>query len=111
LLFIAENLLLLSFLLFIKIKLIELVDKVLCSINADYFKLLSLVGHDLCLLNTNLVNAEHYRGSLFDTKHAPKILLKSVQLNIWCNLLIDPWGNYIEVNPLNLYESQKPLPY
>jgi hypothetical protein len=111
LLFIAGNLLLLSFLLFIKSKLIELVDKVLCSIDADYFQLLSLVGYDLCLLNTNLFNAEHYRGSLFDTKKASKILLKSVHLNIWCNLLIDPWGDRIEVNPLNLHESQEPLPY
>ena len=89
-----------------------LVDHVLCLLMTDYVELLSLVGHDLCLLNTNLSNVERYRGSLFDIKHATKIiLLKSVHLNIWCNLFIDPWGDRIEVNPLNLHESQEPLPY
>jgi hypothetical protein len=88
-----------------------MVDYVFCLLMTDYAELLGLVGHDLCLLNNNLINAEHYRGSLLDTKDAFKIVLKSVQLNIWCNLFIDPWGDCIEVNPLNLYESQEPLPH
>jgi hypothetical protein len=87
-----------------------LVDQVLCLPMTDYVELLSLAGNDLCLLNTNLVNVERYRGSLFDIKHATKILLKSVHLNIRCNLFIDPWRDRIEVNPLNLHESQEPLP-
>ncbi len=96
--------------LFIKSKLNILVDQVFCLIMTDYVELLSLVGNDLCLINTNLVNVERYRGSLFDIKYATKILLKSVHLNIGCNLLIDPWRCRIEVSPLNLHESQEPLP-
>ena len=62
-------------------------------------------------LKSKLFNFEHDPGSLFDIKRAPEILLKSAHLNIWCNLFIDPWGDRIEVNPLNLYESQEPLKY
>jgi hypothetical protein len=83
-----------------------LVDKVLCLLMTDYIKRLSLVGYDLCLLNTNLVNVEHNKGSLLNIEHVTKIiLLKSVHLNIWCNLFIDPRGDRIEVNPLNLHDS------
>ena len=46
-----------------------LVDQVLCSINADHFKLLSLNGHDICLIVSKIVNGEYYLGSLFVITH------------------------------------------
>ena len=88
-----------------------LVDHVLCLLMTDYVELLSLVGHNLCFLRSKLFNFEHNQGSFIDIKRTTKILLKSVHLNIRCNLFIDPWGGPIVVNPLNLHESQEPLPY
>jgi hypothetical protein len=91
---------LLGILLFIKIELIILIDQVLCFLNTDYVKLLSLVGHDLCLINTKLLNVKH--SYLLDIMDATPDFLKSVHLNIGYNLLIDSWGNPIIVDPLNL---------
>ncbi len=88
LLFNAGNLLLLSFLLFIKIKLIVLVDNVLCSLKCDHFQLLNLVGHDLCLILSKIFNSEYYLFSKFVITHAAPIILKSSHFNIGCNLLI-----------------------
>ena len=80
-----------------------LVDHVLCSLNADNFKLHSLVGHDLCVLISKIINGEHYLGWLFIVTHFTPNHLKSSQRNIGCNLLIDPW-NLLKVNPLNLQD-------
>jgi hypothetical protein len=37
-----------------------LVDQVLCSLNADHLKLISLVGHDLCLILCKIFSGEYY---------------------------------------------------
>ncbi len=46
---VARNLLLVSLVL-IKTKLINLVDQVLCLVNADHFKLVNLIAQNFCLL-------------------------------------------------------------
>jgi hypothetical protein len=85
-----------------------LADQVLCSLNADHFKLLSLVGHDLCLPISKIYNCEHFLGSLFDINRFTLSQLKSSQLNIGCNLLIDAW-NLFKTNPLNLQDCHYSL--
>jgi hypothetical protein len=63
LLVIARNLLLFGLVL-IKTKLINLVDQVLCLVNADHFKLVNLIAQNFCLLYPKQFYVEIYLGSL-----------------------------------------------